>query len=270
MLNRFNLPIVENNQPMDPFFPIFATEFVQDLQSMSCLHYHRYIEIARCVHGSGVQFIEGQFYPFSERSIAVIAKDCIHESCILRQFPNEEPSIWQYLFIDTDKMGIENAIDQSFMIESRQAVCLFDLIYEFCTTEGRESFQQIVLLLRVLMLELHRMATQKKPIKQGPYSDIIVFVLHHIATNYASDLTVANLAKECNMSTSYFRKLFLETVGVSPQQYIIQIRLNMAEQLLRTTKRPIQEIANDVGFRTLSSFNRLFKKKNGCAPKLIR
>ena len=72
------------------------------------------------------------------------------------------------------------------------------------------------------------------------------------------------------MSVSYFRKVFSESVGMNPQQYIIHVRLSMAEHLLRTTNKSILEISQDVGFRSISSFNRLFLRAYGCSPRQFR
>jgi AraC-like DNA-binding protein len=55
-----------------------------------------------------------------------------------------------------------------------------------------------------------------------------------------------------------------------PQQYLIHVRLSMAEHLLRTTHKQILAISEEVGFRTLSSFNRLFKKQYGYSPRALR
>lgn len=72
------------------------------------------------------------------------------------------------------------------------------------------------------------------------------------------------------MSVSYFRKAFYDNVGMGPQQYIIHVRLSMAEHLLRTTEKPILDIAGEVGFHSLSSFNRLFLRAYGCSPRVLR
>lgn len=61
-----------------------------------------------------------------------------------------------------------------------------------------------------------------------------------------------------------------DNVGMGPQQYIIHVRLSMAEHLLRTTEKPILDIAGEVGFHSLSSFNRLFLRAYGCSPRVLR
>ena len=109
-----------------------------------------------------------------------------------------------------------------------------------------------------------------RPMKRDPMSEQIAAALHMIATDYARELRVSELAHRCNMSVGYFRKLFTANVGMNPQQYILRVRLSFAEHLLRTTDKQILSISEEVGFRSLSSFNRQFHKAYGFAPSAIR
>ena len=128
--------------------------------------------------------------------------------------------------------------------------------------------------LRLLLPAFLRVAQRKEPVlrplRHTAMADRIFSILHIIATEYANDLTVEQLASRCNMSVSYFRKAFCDNAGMGPQQYIIHVRLSMAEHLLRTTEKPILDIADDVGFHSLSSFNRLFLRAYGCSPRSLR
>ena len=272
MLNRSSLPIEREDQPLDPGFPVLAVQhYVQEYRDISYLHYHTCLEIGRCDSGSGVQFIEGELYPFSVNSVSILTRGCIHDSHIVMDDPNETPSVWRYLFIDTQALGVrDDILEKSFLTYSMRAVYLFDVLFDLCLEHGANAREEFILLLRAILLEMCRQAPGRRPLRQNANSDIIIVALHRIAVDYASDLTVSQLARECNMSVSYFRRAFTECVGMSPQQYIIHLRLSMAEHLLRTTTRSIQSISSDVGFHTLSSFNRLFHRKYGCAPRNMR
>lgn len=78
------------------------------------------------------------------------------------------------------------------------------------------------------------------------------------------------LVKELPMSYSNFRKAFRKYTGESPYQYHLNLRLNKAKDLLLSTTLNINEVAYQTGFDSVFYFSKLFKKKNGVAPKFYR
>jgi AraC-like DNA-binding protein len=78
------------------------------------------------------------------------------------------------------------------------------------------------------------------------------------------------LASEVAMSRSRFAERFKELVGVSPMSYLSEWRLQKALAMLGDTRKPIQQVAADTGYRSSSSFTRAFQEKFGMAPKDYR
>lgn len=74
------------------------------------------------------------------------------------------------------------------------------------------------------------------------------------------------LADELNMSYSNFRKIFKEYTGLAPAQYIQDIKLSKAKELLTHSTMSIKEIAYQLGFENHEYFFTAFKKKNGVTP----
>lgn len=95
-------------------------------------------------------------------------------------------------------------------------------------------------------------------------------VLVYINLNYRENIRVENLAKMAHLSKSYFMYFFKKMVGVSAMEYIIQLRVKRACDMLRNSKAPSLEVAFACGFQNLSNFNRQFKKYVGCTPKEYR
>ena len=79
-------------------------------------------------------------------------------------------------------------------------------------------------------------------------------------------LTNAELARECNISEVYFRKLFDEIYKTSPRQYLIEIRINKAKQLLTDGVLKVGAVAEQCGFTNQYHFCRIFKEKTGFTP----
>ena len=82
--------------------------------------------------------------------------------------------------------------------------------------------------------------------------------------------TVAGLAMASGMSRSGFAKAFVETMGMTPIEFVLRARLSRARALLLTTDRGIAEVGDAVGFVSRSHFSRLFRQHHGADPTTFR
>ena len=80
------------------------------------------------------------------------------------------------------------------------------------------------------------------------------------------DLQVADIAQACGLSPSYFSRAFKLSTGMPPYQWMLGRRIDKAQHLLRTTTRPLGEIALDCGFADQSHFTRVFASTVGASP----
>ena len=84
------------------------------------------------------------------------------------------------------------------------------------------------------------------------------------------DIRLNVLAQMAGMSPVSFSRFFKMNAGKSLSDYIIDVRLGYAANLLIDTSTPIADICYECGFNNLSNFNRIFKKKKNCSPKEFR
>lgn len=91
-----------------------------------------------------------------------------------------------------------------------------------------------------------------------------------IQSNLYSDLSLDELAKLCNMSLATFKRKFTDTYKEAPRKYITRLKLERAMDLLLTTDKRISEIAFDVGFESVSTFNRAFRSFVQLSPSEYR
>ena len=94
--------------------------------------------------------------------------------------------------------------------------------------------------------------------------------LSFIDQNYQNDISIEDIAAVCGLNRSYFGKIFRDTVGESPQEYLLHYRMARAAQLLKETKQPIGEIAPQVGYANQLHFSRAFKNVHGVSPREYR
>lgn len=81
-----------------------------------------------------------------------------------------------------------------------------------------------------------------------------------------ADLNVSALAALCGISEVYFRKLFRNSFGVSPKEYLIQKRIDYAKTLLQSGNFSVSAVAELCGYGELSRFSRAFATREGIAP----
>lgn len=88
----------------------------------------------------------------------------------------------------------------------------------------------------------------------------------YIRTNYMKEITVAGLAGMLNLERSYFSFIFKKEMGMSPQQFLIDCRLNKAAELLSLYRYKVEAAAYACGYEDPSAFSKIFKKKFGVSP----
>jgi AraC-like DNA-binding protein/ligand-binding sensor protein len=92
----------------------------------------------------------------------------------------------------------------------------------------------------------------------------------YIRDHFGDELSLAAVARIVNMSASYFSEKFKEATGLNFVEYVSRTRIEKARNLLQNPNLRISEIAFDVGFQSLSQFNRAFKSVTGQAPSKYR
>ncbi|WP_460124505.1 cupin domain-containing protein [Pseudomonas sp. S2_C03] len=84
------------------------------------------------------------------------------------------------------------------------------------------------------------------------------------------DWTVAQLAQQCNTSRSVFADRFKDTIGMTPLNYVTELRMRLASQWLTLERLPIEEVAERLGYTSQAAFSRAFKRVTGKPPGLSR
>jgi AraC-like DNA-binding protein len=91
--------------------------------------------------------------------------------------------------------------------------------------------------------------------------------LAFIESNYMNDISVEDIAERSGLNRSYFGKVFKDSVGKSPQEFLISYRMIKAAELLRQTHYSVGEIGSAVGYPNQLHFSRAFKSVYGVSPK---
>lgn len=91
-----------------------------------------------------------------------------------------------------------------------------------------------------------------------------------INNNYSNNIKVTDIANYVGLNRSYFSNLFTKKIGISPQEYLLSLKMERACNLLTNLQLSIGDVARQVGYEDQLTFSKIFKKSKGVSPKLYR
>lgn len=103
------------------------------------------------------------------------------------------------------------------------------------------------------------------------YSDIIKKAINQIENTYMSDtISLNTVAASAGMSPSYFSSIFSREMGRTFTEYLTEVRMEKAKELLACSSMKTSETGYAVGYKDPHYFSYIFKKMTGCSPKKYR
>lgn len=102
------------------------------------------------------------------------------------------------------------------------------------------------------------------------HSARVTRVVKYMYENSSSDFSLKNLAEIAGMSQYHFIRVFKSSTGMTPYEFLLDIRINKAKKLLSETSLTITKICNECGINNLSRFTRLFKERTGVTPSFFK
>ncbi len=111
--------------------------------------------------------------------------------------------------------------------------------------------------------------TEKESHRRKKQLERLNLVLDYIQSNYTRQIGNRELAEVIHLSEDRFNHLFKESMGMAPLQYINEVRIKKAMNLLKKKEGTVAEIADSVGFADYNHFGRQFRRYYGCAPSDI-
>ena len=95
-------------------------------------------------------------------------------------------------------------------------------------------------------------------------------VFEFVQKHYAENISIETVSRLLAVNKSYFCRLFKKSTGISFMEYLCQIRLNVAENLLLNSNKNITEIAYDIGFLSPAYFTKIFREHKGYPPSFYK
>ena len=290
ILSKAKKKIIEfRNYSLQTNFPILLLSgdewHISDIPSTR-LHFHNCLEIGLCEEGSGSLEFMNKVLPFHTGDITLIASDVIHTTY---STPGTS-SKWSYIFIDVEEFFHPyfslDILSQNDMIQK--------IIYSYSSIFSKDKYPEIynivihiihtlknkdlnykyaifgtlmAFLVDVMNIYITPDDPERSNIQTSGNSLVITPALDYIRKSYMMDFSMESLAQLCSMSSTHFRRTFSSVMNTSPLEYLIKFRIEKASLFLQTTDMPILNISEEVGFHSLSSFNRHFSRIMGETPR---
>jgi AraC-like DNA-binding protein len=131
---------------------------------------------------------------------------------------------------------------------------------------SRDLYRAIVRLLEIFAAHLAFIAGQIELQSSNGNPPLIRRAKEYVANHLSDPIRLRNIARALNISTFHFCRTFKQATGLTFMAYLNHVRIEKAKILLANHDLRISEIAYDVGFQTLTHFNRTFRKLVGCSP----
>ena len=264
----------------EPVLALTGSKWIQVYgENINNLHFHNLLEIGYCYYGQGELVIDDDSYRFGTEMISCIPENVLHTT-------NSDagiPAYWEYLYIDAaetlkhyqrssqeirDILAAVNA--RAFFVNAQEAPMIATLIRAILeeTKQEKEYHQECIRgMVYALLFEIARFNGKRASRTIGGNGSLAFEkAIEYVEKNYANNFKIVDLAKECHMSETHFRRIFQEKMNMTPIEYVNFVRIRKACELIDKTDISMEDVALKVGFITPSTFNRNFRRIVGTSP----
>lgn len=188
----------------------------------------------------------------------------------------DEKLPWEYMWIEFDGLRVKGALDLTELsintpvYHSNSKDLRMQLQEEmlYIVHHAKESPFHLIGHLYLFLDYLTRSAKSTKLISYNKMSDYYIKeAINYIEQNFQNNISIEDIADVCGINRSYFGKIFRNSIGQSPQEFLINYRMTKATELLKLTSLSIAEIGSAIGYENQLHFSRAFKKIYGVSPR---
>lgn len=235
-------------------------------------HTHTHMELFFIVGGKGQFFIGDQIHPVDVNNLVIINPNILHTEVSLNAQPLE------YIVLGIEGIALANgdtSNSQFNILDHYESVeisgCLRNILREMeQKNPGYEDVCQAYM--EILIIRLMRTTALAVPTEPQAFTTNrqCAAVRQYIDLHFKEALTLDHLAEEGHMNKYYLSHAFKREYGVSPINYLISRRIEESKYLLAETDLSMSQIAQLLGFSSLSYFSQVFRRTLGLTPMEYR
>ena len=244
------------------------------------IHHHDFFEISIILQGESLYLIDNEWRTVRSGDILLFNPGVDHaEKQLLNTYSHQ-----LHIGIRNFKLhGLAQnhfPTTQSLLSMQDSQLKIFDkawqLIEEFNQQQTNFNLMGKALVMEMMILILRslekkeRLSDETQASQNDRMHQVVQLIMTYMENNYAKDISIEQLATLYYVSPTYLSKIFKDLTGFSPINYLIQIRLKKAHELLTTDDLTVKEVAKAVGYEDAYHFSKSFKKHFGTSPSLVK
>ncbi|AGX41879.1 AraC family transcriptional regulator [Clostridium saccharobutylicum] len=198
---------------------------------------------------------------------------------MLTYYEADKTNPWTYMWIGFNGIKAQtylnyaNLNEENAIFEYSKDDSLKNYIFEMFKLKEMDHSTELKLegLLYFFMSKL--VETRKSTSNQKSYKNTELYLeksIEFIENNYSHNIKVNDIAKYIGINRSYLTNIFKKNINVSPQEFLVNYKIDKASELLKNTSLSIKSIAASVGYSDPLTFSKIFKKIAGDNPKSYR
>lgn len=248
-------------------------------------HCHEHFEICYVQSGTGRYRLDDQIYDVHEGDIVVLNAGTNHQALATPGKPTVE------FFVGLTDFTLGDLAPNTFPLKDGYPIihtsgdfklkiarlCVsMEAEKEFCRVGRYYMMKNYAIQLLILLIREQEESKEIKPAGQYSFESVnrkyvVEKIIDYFEDHYEEKISLDQIASNMYLSPFYVSKIFKAETGDTPIHFLIEIRMEKAKELLEKNRQmSIQEAAAKVGYEDAYHFSKLFKKKFGVSPSVVR
>ncbi len=249
-------------------------EVTEDEWDVNC-HLHEFYELEIFLSGSGKTVINQSEYEVRPGSVFLITPSDVHKYIIYEDAEivnlTFTPAAVEYSLLIEKLYPMEHIAGELGGEELKRLLYYTEVIYGEATRKRPFNKKYISLCLSCILVELYRTKSEPRlSVSDNHYYLPVQKALYYMRAHFKEDINLDTVAAFAGIPPTTLSKKFPKICGTGFKEYLVSLRLDYAEMLIKNTDEQITEIAYYSGFNSLSYFHRVFVGKFGKTPKQYR
>jgi len=219
------------------------------------------------LEGSGTFYMNHKKYSLTKGQGFLIPPN------IVTYYQADHHTPWTYIWVGFHGLKAESFLKRANLTSENPIFIshgenLQNYMFQMIEADRISTYNDLELtgLLFLFMAELVKQSPKNMITNNNSKEIYVKQAIAFIENNYSRIIQIRNIADHLSIDRSYFSNIFKESVQKSPQQFLLEYRMNKACELLKDLSLPINTIAHSVGYVDPFNFSKMFKKIKGQSP----